>query len=280
MVRQLTGKGSDISSKIQDLPKLTGSGPFAQEPKFEVLGHPGSMIHVVLPASGSVYTRRGSVIGVNGALNDITSTLVVADQPIRKLAKAVPILYQKVTSTSPVTLLVGTNGKHSYTIADVSPENSWIICRRKALLGWNASSLVVEPFSGSKLWGNVKASGSGQIALIGEGELYQIEVNSGEEILINPSNIVAYSTEGHGSLTRRLHSNINLELPVLVSSWLEQNKVLKTFSWWLKSVTSRLLWRDDIALRLQGPSTVIVQTQGSKLNHLFTKEQLRRIIQQ
>jgi len=49
---------------------------------FEVLGAPHSLLSVALPASATLYTRRGTLVGVtsNGDINDVCSAYLRMDK--------------------------------------------------------------------------------------------------------------------------------------------------------------------------------------------------------
>ena len=81
----------DLSEQTQSIPKLTGAGPFpagspsngaccypsvltefrVADVKFEVLGAPYSLLSVSLPASSTLYSRRGTLVGVNGKVENV-----------------------------------------------------------------------------------------------------------------------------------------------------------------------------------------------------------------
>ncbi len=100
-----------------DLPKLGGDGAFAerlksdpkvttvnvQGPKFDVIGTPFSLLNASIPANGILYTRRGSLVGLNGPASNIYSTLSVFNSGLSGTASRVlggiPFLYQKVKDT-------------------------------------------------------------------------------------------------------------------------------------------------------------------------------------
>ena len=87
--------------------------------KFEVLGAPYSLLSVALPASSVLYSRRGTLVGVNGRAENVkthpvpafsegggritngyylqaVSTLSLLE-PIRRAFLRIPFLYQKVS---------------------------------------------------------------------------------------------------------------------------------------------------------------------------------------
>lgn len=252
-------------------------------PKFEVLGTPPSLLHVSLPASSSIYTRRGSVIGANGNLADMTSKLTI-DQPATKLASSLPVVFQKVTATSPITLLLGVKTQEPYyATVPVSREYNWIIAQRKALLGWTGN-LSVAPYSRFKLWGNVEISGNqGQVALAGEGGIFQVEVQKDQTFMVNPANVIAYTRlpdDSSRAFVRLPHTNLSLDIPWLkkYTSQIQLPDWAKRTATLLQSWATKLLWRDDIALKVSGPRTLLIQTKGTNLQNVLDKKELNDIL--
>lgn len=148
---------------------------------------------------------------------------------------------------------------------------------------WN-ESVTINPTSRRFAdWSHVTASGSGDVALVGQGEIFEIELQQGESMLINPNSILAYSTtaaEGRiGHVQRIPHLNISFDVPQL-SSRIAELKIVQTTSTWIKYAVSKL-WKDDIAFKLQGPRTVLVQsvpTNRGSSNRLFTQGELKDIV--
>lgn len=71
--------------------------PVPSDVQFETLGAPYSLLSVSLPSSATLYSRRGTLVGVNGRVEDARSTLSML-APIRRAAFGMPFLYQKVHS--------------------------------------------------------------------------------------------------------------------------------------------------------------------------------------
>lgn len=79
----------DLSEQTQAIPKLRGDGPFPAgmwidgsvclgeangsllDVSFEVLGAPYSLLSVALPASSLLYSRRGTLVGINGKTENV-----------------------------------------------------------------------------------------------------------------------------------------------------------------------------------------------------------------
>ena len=66
----------------------------------------------------------------------------------------------------------------------------WMVSQRKALLAWTGHTLSLRPTINQKLglahWGNSEVVGRGLVALVGQGQIYQVTLQSGEDFVIHP----------------------------------------------------------------------------------------------
>ncbi|KAK9369227.1 mitochondrial biogenesis AIM24-domain-containing protein [Lipomyces kononenkoae] len=191
----------DVSELIKDVPQISGDGPFPKTPKFDVLGTPASLLNIALPASATLFTRRGTLVGVNGDLDNVTSTLSMLTPTIRALV-GIPFLYQKITSTTPLTALITSKSSSvqtTFAVISMDGRVDWTIAQRNALLAWTGSTLTVKPKLVPSLsftrWGNTVLSGRGEIALVGKGQIYQVTLqNESDEFAVHPAHILAYTS--------------------------------------------------------------------------------------
>ena len=158
--------------------------------RFEVIGTPFSLLSVSLSASHTLYTRRGTLVGLSGKSENTLSTLSVLE-PFRRAPVAIPFLYQKVSSTSPVTALVSTKSPISSIVSvNLDGRQDWVISQRQALLAWTGHTLKLTPQYNVKLgltnWGNTYITGRGLLALAGSGQIYQVQVKAGESYVAHP----------------------------------------------------------------------------------------------
>jgi uncharacterized protein (AIM24 family) len=158
--------------------------------RFEVIGTPFSLLSVSLSASQTLYTRRGTLVGLSGKSENTLSTLSVLE-PFRRAPVGIPFLYQKVSSTSPVTALVSTKSPISSIVSvNLDGRQDWVISQRQALLAWTGHTLSLKPQYNVKLgldnWGNTYITGRGLLALAGKGQIYQVQVKAGENYVAHP----------------------------------------------------------------------------------------------
>jgi uncharacterized protein (AIM24 family) len=166
---------------------------------------------------------------------------------------------------------------------ETNSSTQWIIAQRKALLGWTGTA-TVGPHPGFSAWSSIKASGAGEIAIVGQGQLFQVEVAEGEQIELNPSNVVAYTEPSEKGQLRRVPLKlINLDLPVLeslISRWTTRLPAVNHVRNWVATAATKLRIGDRLALRVKGPCAVLVQTHSTPVRELFSSEELDAIIQQ
>lgn len=232
--------------------------------RFEVVGSPFSLLSVSLAASQQLYTRRGSLVGFSGNPENALSTLSFLE-PFRRAPVGIPFLYQKVSSTSPVTALISTKSPISSIVTvHLDGRQDWIISQRQALLAWTGQTLSLKPQYNAKLglahWGNTYITGRGLLALAGSGQIYQVQLKAGESYVAHPSNVVAYTASATPPLPFRFKSSsIRFQVPDLGFGSLAQNvrffrEMSKTATWralattyhTLKTWLRRSIWGDRV----------------------------------
>lgn len=126
--------------------------------------------------------------------------------PVRRGLLGVPFLYQRITSTTPLTLLIGTKAASTtlFTL-HLDGTTDWVVAQRGALLAWTGHTLTVTPqrqtYGGTGLglglglanWGSSFLTGRGLAALSAPGYIYPVTLAAGEELAVHPSHVVAYA---------------------------------------------------------------------------------------
>ncbi|KAF1848318.1 uncharacterized protein K460DRAFT_364289 [Cucurbitaria berberidis CBS 394.84] len=263
--------------------------------RFEVIGTPFSLLSVSLSASQTLYTRRGTLVALSGKAENTLSTLSVLE-PFRRIPVGIPFLYQKVSSTSPVTALISTKSPISSIVSvNLDGRQDWIISQRQALLAWTGHTLSLKPQYNAKLgiahWGNTYITGRGLLALAGSGQIYQVQVKAGESYVAHPSNVVAYTASSTPPLPFRFKSsNLRFQVPDLGFGSLAQNvkffRVMSETATWralattyhtLKTWMRRTIWGDRLFLRFEGPTTMLLQSRASRLSDVLTLKDVDEI---
>ncbi|KAG4436620.1 hypothetical protein IFR05_007878 [Cadophora sp. M221] len=263
--------------------------------RFEVLGAPYSLLSVSLSASQKLYTRRGTLVGVSGKAENAQSTLSILE-PFRRAALGIPFLYQKISSTSPITALISTKSPlTSFTVLHLNGTVDWLVAQRKALLAWTGHTLSVSPTvnRGMSLahWGNSEITGRGLVALAGPGQIYQITLKAGEEYVAHPGNVVAYTITQHPPLPYRLKSSsLRFQIPSLGLGYLVPDikffRVMKETNTWrgltnllfnLRTSARRTIWGDRLFLKFHGPTTILLSSRASRISDVLTSRDINEI---
>ncbi|MCJ1359065.1 MAG: Altered inheritance of mitochondria protein 24, mitochondrial [Icmadophila ericetorum] len=288
---------SSLSPTANSLPAEPTTITNAESPdaQFEVLGAPYSLLSISLSASQALYTRRGTLVGVSGRVENAVSTLSVLE-PFRRLALGIPFLYQKIISTSSITALISTKSPiTSFAVVHLNGTVDWMVAQRQALLAWTGHSLLINPTLNRRMslahWGNSKVTGRGLLGLIGKGNIYQIVLKEGEEYVAHPSNVVAYTITQHPPLPYRLKSSVlrfqvpNLGFPGLVPDTKFMRVMRESATWkalmsglfHLRTWSRRTIWGDRLFLHFHGPTTILLQTRASRLNDVLTARDVNEI---
>ncbi|KAK2628842.1 hypothetical protein QTJ16_001945 [Diplocarpon rosae] len=263
--------------------------------RFEVLGAPYSLLSVSLSASQKLYTRRGTLVGFSGKAENAQSTLSILE-PFRRAALGIPFLYQRITSTTPVTALISTKSPlTSFTVIHLNGTVDWMVAQRKALLAWTGHTLSVSPTvsrgMGLAHWGNSEVTGRGLVALAGPGQVYQINLKAGEEYVAHPGNVVAYTITQHPPLPYRLKSSsLRFQIPSLGLGYLAQEikffRVMKESDTWrgltrilfnLRMAARRTIWGDRLFLKFYGPTTILMSSRASRISDVLTARDVNEI---
>ncbi|CAJ2509504.1 Uu.00g145300.m01.CDS01 [Anthostomella pinea] len=289
------------SSPTSESPRL-GGDPFGvpidaskdvADARFEVLGSPYSLLSVSLSASQRLYTRRGTLVAVSGKPQNAQSTLSLLS-PLTRALTGVPFLYQRITSTTPLTALISTKSPTTtFSVLHLDGTTDWMVGQRKALLAWTGHSLAVTPRIQRQLplahWGSSELTGRGLAALAAPGHIYQLTLAEGEEFVAHPSNVVAYTMTKCPPLPFRFKSSsITLQIPSL-TAWLETTKFFQnmrqteTYKWVsramfsLRTTARRTIWGDRLFLQFHGPMTILMSSRGSRVSDVLTNADVNEI---
>ncbi|EPS44618.1 hypothetical protein H072_1383 [Dactylellina haptotyla CBS 200.50] len=285
----------DLSKETRTVPKLSGKGPFPQKVEFEVLGAPHSLLSVSLPSESTLYTRRGTLLGAtsNGDLNNAVSTLSML-KPVRRAALGIPFLYQNISSTTPLTCLISTNSPNTtFAVIELDGAVDWMVTQRNALLAWAGHSIRTTPIINRRMspahWSNSRISGRGLAALVGKGQVYQVILGDGEEMIVHPTHLLAYSVGLERPRPYRLaQTTLRFQIPKLsiLRSVFPKSKFVETMMktdtyqtitrilYNTKTWLRRVIWGDRLFLQFKGPSTLLVQSRTSRITDMFTKEEI------
>ncbi|ROV87393.1 hypothetical protein VSDG_09668 [Cytospora chrysosperma] len=264
--------------------------------RFEVLGSPYSMLSVTLSASQRLYTRRGTLVTVAGKAQNTQSTLRLLS-PFSHALLGMPFLYQRISSTTPVTALIATKSPNTtFSVLHLDGTTDWQVAQRNALLAWTGHTLSITPRIQRRLapahWGNHHVTGRGLVALAAPGQIYQVTLGEGEELVVHPSHVVAYSVNRNAPLPFRFKSSSwTLQVPSVPESlvpeglrkfWKDMKatgtyKFLAGVLFSMRTTARRSIFGDRLFLQFKGPTTLLMSSRGVRVSDVLTKEQVNDI---
>ncbi|CCC14890.1 hypothetical protein SMACR_07712 [Sordaria macrospora] len=302
---QISAKPTTDSRPSPDIfDALPGSSPRdAADARFEVIGSPSSLLSVTLSASQRLYTRRGTLVSVTGRVENAQSTLSLLS-PLPRAFLGVPFLYQRVSSTTPITALIGTSSPNtSFSVLHLDGTTDYMVAQRNALLAWTGHTLRLSPRIQQGLapanWGATHVTGRGLVALAAPGQIYELSLVEGEELTLHPSHVVAYSVTRNPPLPFRFRSTrLNLQLPAVPDSIsnaagklvptkvteffanMRDTKVYTTLArilYSLRTATRRTIWGDRLFLQFRGPTNILMSSRGVRVSDVLTRDDINEI---
>lgn len=264
-----------------DLPKLNGHGPFAEKATFDVIGSPFSLLNARIPSKAVLFTRRGSLIGLNGNARSIGSTLSVFNSGVQStLTSALvgaPFLYQKLQANEPFTALIGTKATAtSFAVLELDGRFDWNVITKNALLAWCGVTAQTRQTGIGKALSrtSTNVSGRGTAVVCGNGQIYQIVLQESDSYILNPSNVLAYTEscpEPQQVQVGSVQVSLPERLPALSAFLLKYEffRVMAAQSAWkltkraylgLGRFMRHLVWGNQLLVRFQGPTTILVQS--------------------
>jgi uncharacterized protein (AIM24 family) len=273
-----------------DLPNLSGAGPFGEVPKFDVIGSPFSLLNASIPAEAILYTRRGTLVGINGDAKNLTSTLSLFNSgflgTLSRSVGGLPFIYQKLQSSDPFTALIGTQSTAtSFAVLELDGRLDWNITGKQTLMAWSGlqASVKQDNIDGSLLQASTHLTGRGAAVVAGQGQIYQLVLQATDQYVVHPAHVIGYSVSCPKPVPVSLNFvkvSLPFKMPSL-SNWLlrfEFFRVMsKTDTWSFAKAAAtkiRLLFRRMVHgtsayVRFTGPTTLLLQ---SRTNIKFSTE--------
>ncbi|KAK3068600.1 Altered inheritance of mitochondria protein 24, mitochondrial [Teratosphaeriaceae sp. CCFEE 6253] len=272
----------------------TGDGASSgADARFEVLGSSFSLLSASISASQNLYTRRGTLVAFNGKPENAISSLSVLG-PFQRAVSGIPFLYQRVTSTTPFTALLATKSPiTSLVVVHLDGRLDWMVAQRNALLAWTGHTLSLSPRLNTNMslahWGSTSVTGRGLLALAGKGQIHQIHLKSGEEYVVHPSNVIAYSMMQHAPQPYRFKANaLRFQIPGL-TTWLPDTRfwrtmrestvwsLLRNATFTIRTWARRTIWGDRLFLHFNGPATILMQSRGAAQSDALSASDVNEI---
>lgn len=124
------------------------------------------------------------------------------------------------------------------------------------------------------------------------GQIYQVTLAQGEELVVHPSHVVAYSVDRNLPLPFRFKSSSwALQIPSLPESlvpkgWAKFWKDTKETGFYkfmarvlysLRTTARRSIFGDRLFLQFKGPMTILMSSRGVRVGDVLTREQVNEI---
>lgn len=238
---------------------------------------------------------QGTVTDVS-FLTQTQSTLSLLS-PLRHALLGMPFLYQRISSTSPITALIATKLPNTtFSILHLDGTTDWQIAQRNALLAWTGHTLSITPRVQRGLapahWGNHFVTGRGLAAIAAPGQIYEVKLGEGEELVVHPSHVVAYSVDRNAPVPFRFRSSmLRLTVPSVPETLVPQGlakfwkdtketgayKFLAKLLLSLRTTARRSIFGDRLFLQFQGPTTILMSSRGARISDVLTKEDVNEI---
>lgn len=226
-------------------------------------------------------------------LRQAQSTLSILS-PFARAPLGVPFLYQRISSTTPLTALVASKSPTAtFSVLHLDGTTDWIVAQRNALLAWTGHTLAPTPRLQRSLsaahWGSTHLTGRGLVALSSPGQVYTLTLGEGEEFVAHPAHVVAYSVTRRPPQPFRFKSSVlNVQVPSLtgllpdtrffrVMRTTETYKTLARVLYNLRTVLRRTVWGDRLFLRFSGPATLLVSSRGLRVSEALTRGEVNEV---
>lgn len=219
---------------IKDVEMLVSENAL-ETAEFKALGNPQTVLAINSPPSVPVHIRRGSLLSIyglrgNSSITSVRSTLQILNPVKRLIYGGFASSYQKLISTTQFSILVSSTSRNlslfkksdnkSFVNVVVDGTNDWAILNKHALQVYSGNSLTVGMYklpqkiskklakqlkvptstsTGLFKWTNsgyTLLTGRGQVGLVGNGSIYNVNLSADEELLINRHNLVGITVNG------------------------------------------------------------------------------------
>lgn len=273
-------------------PLVLGNGPFIDIPKFVPIGHPSHLLNITIPSAGRLNIRHGYVVAVDGNLDGAMTTAT----NIQGLE------YHVIQPFSPLLVLVAGNAAN-YALLENTPSEKWTVVNLHNIIAWSGYNLDLRPVHILEKCHSYQTSGEGTVVINSDqGALFNLDVGEGEELIVNPSSVVATTTEiRFVGLQRppRDHKLITQWLPAVprtgiigtlgtkwdqfkqqvvthdvAQKWQEVRSHIKNINQWVRINLVNKIWRQPVYARIRGPAQVLVNNVSLSPSKNFTSREL------
>jgi hypothetical protein len=233
-------------------------------------------------------------VAINGDLGGIEQKLSVLNLWNK------PLIYNQITSTSPLSLLLSSKG---FINLEVNDQDKWNILDTDSLVCWFGSM----EFKKSKYGLDINSRSKGNLILNGS-DLFIMDLEQGESTYVSPGSLIGYKGQVRGfhkldygiprlGLWDSLSAKFN-ELAQWVKSFDKPEEIKKTekptkedkqlteykeesvlgkLKHWISLHSRNLLLKNRLFYQVQGPATLVIRNEVKPHSRVFTKQELATI---
>ncbi|CAK7893577.1 hypothetical protein CAAN3_01S15236 [[Candida] anglica] len=313
------GSVSATLPTVTSAPSLVQSSEQREAAEFQILGQPSTVLTVHSPPSYPINLKKGALLSIyssNGtSMSSIRAQLEFLSPFKAFLFGGRSFQFQKFVSTNPYSILVSSSTssfwsrafiRKSFSVIHLDGSNDWAVLPKDALQVYAGPSLGVsfhnvpktiskKLASANKIppntptglfsWkdaGFTLLTGRGTVGVVGNGEVYSVNLIEGEEILINKKNLLAATVNGPHDLQNfivkysvKLTDDSSNKPSPLPSSTSNNSYLTSVKKWWNKLTslatftkisTYNLLVGNGDYLKVIGPRTLLLQTSDVNVN--------------
>lgn len=244
--------------------------------EFRALGSGvGNLVQATLPPSTPLLLRRRALAGIMVSRTDsIISRSTIAPHFFSRIWARQPLVLQRVVSSEPTTLLIGSSTSQTQSVFELDGTMDWVVKSPSCVHAYSGRALSVTTHSGWAIrtaappFAHTLISGRGNFVAASPGPLCSIELAANESVLVQKSNLAAYSLNPDVSLRPK-----SLELPYQFGTIVERPRDVVSSKNWLTrtlnsvyigisvaiiSIRNALKRGNNEFIKLYGPSTVLV----------------------
>lgn len=243
-----------------------------------------------------IHIRIESRCPTTNGISQAQSTLSLLS-PFRHALLGMPFLYQRITSTTPLGALIATKSPNTtFKVLHLDGTTDWQIAQRNALLAWTGHTMTITPRIQRGLslahWGNHHLTGRGIAALAAPGLIWEAILKEGEELVVHPSHVVAYSVNNNPPQPFRFRStSLRFQVPSVPASLVPEGlskfwkamqgtgtyKFVAKSLFSLRTATRRSIWGDRLFLQFKGPMKILMSSRGARISDILTNEDVNEI---
>ena len=239
--------------------------PYAQQPLFNALGQPPTLLEVNAPPSFPVVLQSSKLI----SLSNIATTRLTPYISLKNLVLWKPWRFLTLESTTPVSLLV--TGQ-SLSVLTLDGSTDYVLFPRDSLLAYAGAALrlgAVRRVKGLPGFEYTLLQGRGEAVVQADGEVHKLVLDSEDEVIVSKKALVAMNVQGEvdciepWTLTKTQVEQSQSQDVVKTNDWKHYlQQALNTLNHIKRSLLNVVSGANEY-VKVKGPRTVLIQANSS-----------------